>query len=208
MSCLAVSTHAPLAPARFDDDARLVAGMIADSPEAWRTFHARYGGLVARSIQGITRRFWRIATFEDAQDIAGVFYLSLVARDKKKLRSFDPARGYRLVSWLRVLVMNATYDYLRRAGREPRKEELALAEELPSDAPDPFARIARDQTVTAVSRELERFSARDRAFTKLHLVEGADASEVAARMRVSVKTVYSKKNKIVTRLSLALAGTD
>ena len=202
MSCLA------LTPPRFDDDATLVAGMIAGSREAWRTFHTRYGALVARSIYGVTRRFWRIATTEDAHDIAGVFYLSLVAKDKKKLRSFDPARGYRLASWLRVLVMNATYDYLRRVSREPFKEELEAAEDVPCGALDPFARVSRDETVSAVATELQRFSPRDRAFTKLHLVEGVGASDVAARMNVSVKTVYSKKNKIVSRLSAALADTD
>ncbi len=205
MSCLALT---PPQFGRTDDDAGLVAGMIAGSPEAWRTFHTRHGAFVTRSITSITRRFWRIATTEDARDIAGVFYLSLVAKDKKKLRSFDPARGYRLTSWLRVLVMNATYDYLRRVGREPLKEELAAAEDMPSEALDPFGRLVRDQTAAAVSRQLEHFSARDRAFTKLHLVEGVGASDVAARMRVSVKTVYSKKNKIVTRLSAALAETD
>jgi RNA polymerase sigma-70 factor (ECF subfamily) len=202
MSCLALS------PPHFDDDASLVAGMIADSQDAWRTFHARYGKTIAGSIYAITRRFWRIATIDDAHDIAGVFYLSLVARDKKKLRSFDPARGYRLVAWLRALVMNATYDYLRRMGREPPKEDLAVAEDMPSDALDAFGRLARDETFAAIAHQMKRFSARDRAFTKLHLVEGMGASDVAERMRVSVKTVYSKKNKIVTRLSAAMANSD
>jgi RNA polymerase sigma-70 factor, ECF subfamily len=202
MSCLALS------PTKFDDDAFLVTGMLDGSPEAWRVFHARFGGLVARTICGITRRFWRVATTDDAQDIAGVFYLSLFANDMRKLRSFDPSRGHRLAGWIRVLAMHATYDYLRHVGREPVKEELAAADDVPSEAVDACGRLVRNETVSAIARHLEGFSARDRAFAKLHLVEGASASAVATRMRVSIKTVYSKKNKIVTRLSAAMAKSD
>ncbi len=210
MSCLALPpTRSPalapsVAPRPFDDDAVLVAAMIGDSPAAWRAFHVRFGALVAHSIYRITRRFWRVATTEDAQDIAGAFYLSLVARDKRKLRSFDPSRGYRLASWIRVLAMNASYDHLRKIGREPMKEELAAAEDVPCDALDAPGQIQRIETLAAVTRELTGFTARDREFAKLHLVEGLDAPSVAAQMSVSVKTIYSKKNKIIMRLAAAL----
>lgn len=202
MSCLT------LTPPRYDDDARLVAGMIADCRDAWRTFHRRYGDVIQQSIQRITRRFWRIATVADAQDVFGAFYLSLVANDKRKLRSFDPARGYRLSSWIRVLATHSTYDWLRRVSREPAKEELEAAANVPCKSMDACQRLVRHEEVTALSRQLERFSPRDRAFVELHMRGDADAQTVASRMRISIKTVYSKKNKIVTRLSSALSPKD
>src|SRR5450432_2760775 len=116
---------------RLEDDARLVSGMISDSKTAWREFHSRYGRLVWQSIRKITRRFWRVATPADAEDVLGTFYLSLVAHDKRKLRSFDPQRGYRLSTWLRVVAMHSTYDFLRRIERDPAKEELSAAMDVP-----------------------------------------------------------------------------
>ena len=52
---------------------------------------------------------------------------------------------------------------------------------------------------------LADFSERDRRFVELYYGAGLLPEEVAAAMNISVKTVYSKKNKLRTKL-LALAG--
>jgi RNA polymerase sigma-70 factor (ECF subfamily) len=201
-------SHLALSPRRLDDDARLVAGMIADSKRAWGEFHARYGTLVWHCIRRITRRFWRVGSSVDAEDVLGTFYLSLLAHDKRKLRSFDPARGYQLSTWLRVVAMHSTYDFLRRIERDPPKEELSSAMEVPCRSPDAFGRIAGRQELSTVAGLLERFSKRDRTFARIHLFEDAAPSVVAKQMHVSVKTVYSKKNKILKRLNAALDALD
>jgi RNA polymerase sigma-70 factor (ECF subfamily) len=51
---------------------------------------------------------------------------------------------------------------------------------------------------------LEGFSPKDRLFVALYFDQGLDAEEVAQRMSISVKTVYSKKHKIRTRLERLL----
>jgi RNA polymerase sigma-70 factor (ECF subfamily) len=56
-----------------------------------------------------------------------------------------------------------------------------------------------------VSAFLASFSAKDRQFMLLYFGEGLRPEEVAVRMKISVKTVYSKKHKIQTKLE-ALIG--
>jgi RNA polymerase sigma-70 factor, ECF subfamily len=214
MSCLAlptprIDTTRAVAGAAHDglDDASLVSEMIADVPGAWRVFYQRYGRLVWRSLARVVRRFWSRTTSADLQDVQSAFYLSLLANDKRKLRAFDPTRGHPLATWIRALALNAAYDFARRLHREPTTEALSVAFDVPAGGPDPHTKMVLRERVGAVGRALSGFTERDRLFVELHLIEGLTPTRVAQEMGVSVKTVYSRKNKIVTRLrDLSVAG--
>jgi RNA polymerase sigma-70 factor (ECF subfamily) len=52
-----------------------------------------------------------------------------------------------------------------------------------------------------VVREL---SDKDREFFALYFDEGLDVEQIAAKMQVSVKTVYTKKHKIQSRIEACL----
>jgi RNA polymerase sigma-70 factor (ECF subfamily) len=189
----------------FEDDAALIAGLIANLPLAWRIFQARYDRLVHRCITKVTRRFASIVSQDDVREIYASFYLSLLSNDKHKLRTFDPARGNRFSSWIGLLAINAAYDHLRTLKREPHKEQLAEATDLVAELPDPFDMLAERQHAQIAQKTLEDFSDKDRAFAALYFGEGMDPTEIARRMNISVKTVYSKKHKIQSRLESVLA---
>jgi len=53
---------------------------------------------------------------------------------------------------------------------------------------------------------LEEFTPKDRKFVKLYFGEGLAPEQIAKRMGISVKTVYSKKHKIQARLEGLLAA--
>jgi RNA polymerase sigma-70 factor (ECF subfamily) len=55
-----------------------------------------------------------------------------------------------------------------------------------------------------VNEVVSSFSKKDRVFVRLYYVDGLSPEEVAERMAISVKTVYSKKHKIRCRLEKAL----
>ena len=173
----------------YEDDSVLIAGMIANLPRAWREFQRKYDRLIHRCITKVTRRFSSIVAQDDVREVYATLYLSLLANDKHKLRTFDPERGNRFSSWIGLLAINCAYDYLRSLKREPQKEQLAEASELVCDMPDDA---------------LEGFSEKDRAFAALYFGEGMDPTEIAVRMNISVKTVYSKKHKIQSRLETVL----
>jgi RNA polymerase sigma-70 factor (ECF subfamily) len=193
----------------LDDDDALVAAMIRNEPRAWRAFQRRFDRLIHRCITKVTRRFTSIVTQDDVRDIYATLYLSLVANDRHKLRTFDPTRGNRFSSWIGLLAINCAYDYLRAIKREPNKGTLAEADDLACDMPDPFEHAVEAERARAAAKMLDGFSAKDRHFAALYFGEGMDPLEIASRMNISVKTVYSKKHKIQTRLeSLTLKAAE
>jgi RNA polymerase sigma-70 factor, ECF subfamily len=209
------SVSAPLVPARrtaaFDrplarsadelrDEQRLLDGLLADRPEAWREFNARYAPLIYRCITRVTVRFSAVVGPDDVREIYAMLCLALLANDKHKLRSFEADRGNKLGSWIGLLAVHAAYDYLRSVRREPKRGSLAEAEDLSCELPDPFEVCVSRERAELVTEVLADFSAKDREFISLYYGEGLAPEDVAERMGISVKTVYSKKHKIRARL--------
>jgi RNA polymerase sigma-70 factor (ECF subfamily) len=190
-----------------DEDRRLVRALLDkdDDPAAWRAFQRRFDRLVLRCITKVTKRFATVSS-EDVREIYAQLYLSLVAHDRAKLRAFDPSRGSRLSSYVGMLAMHCAYDWLRSMRREPQRETLAEAADLTSDTPDPFELAVQQERAELAARVLEGFSERDRTFAALYFGEGMEPHEIARSMKISVKTVYSKKHKIKAKLEAIVAA--
>lgn len=195
-----------IAADRFETDDDLVTGMLASDAEAWRAFQHRYDRLILRCIAKVTRRFASLVSQDDVREIYATLYVSLLANDMHKLRSFNPERGSRFSSWIGLLAVNAAYDYLRTLKREPQKECISKAMDLACDLPDPFELTFEHERAAIAQRTLEDFSEKDRAFAVLYFGEGMEPRAIANKMNISVKTVYSKKHKILARLESVLTA--
>jgi len=188
-------------------DMELVAAMLANKPAAWREFQTKYERLIQRCILKVTRRFSSLVSPEDVREIHAQLLVSLLANEKHKLRSFDPGRGNKFSSWVGLLAINCAYDYLRALKREPNKTCISEASELQCDLPDPFDHASERQRAEIAQRLLAEFSEKDRVFAALYFGEGLEPAAIAEAMNISVKTVYSKKHKIQSRLEAVLAST-
>ena len=185
-------------------EVELLARMFTHEEAAWREFCRRYDRLIWRCISKVTTRFGNVLSPEDVREVYSNFLLALMANDMHKLRMFKPEKGNRLGTWIGLLAINAAWDYLRSVARQPAGDPLSIAEERPSVAPDPFEQVAQREDCTRVEKLLSAFSRRDRTFVTLYFVDGRSPEEVADEMGISVKTVYSKKHKIRTRLEKLL----
>jgi len=186
------------------DDAVLVGALLEDDPLAWRTFNTRFSRLILSTISRVTARFSAVVSPDDLREIYATFCVQLLANDKLKLRSFDPQRGNKLSTWLGLLASHTAYDFLRGARREPRRAALSEAEQLSSAAPDPCESALMRERAALVGRLLANFTDKDRAFIQMYFGEGLAPECVAERLKISVKTVYSKKHKIQARLQALL----
>jgi len=180
--------------------------MLRNDARAWREFQDRYDRLIHRCITKVTRRFPSMVSGDDVLEIQAQLYVSLLSNEMHKLRTFDPERGNRFSSWLGLLAIHCAYDHLRTLRREPNKASLTEATELACHLPDPFECVAERQRAVIAADMLDGFSEKDRAFASLYFDEELEPNEIAARMNISVKTVYSKKHKIQSRLESALSG--
>ena len=131
--------------------------------------------------------------------------MSLLRDDMRKLRMYNPQRGTKLGSWIGMISVNATYDFLRSAGRRPMLDRI-------DGAPDPHEECDRTPLDVLIEKErwshlnslLMDFSEKDRLFLDLYYAKGLDADVVAEQMDISLKTVYSKKHKIRAHLQRCL----
>lgn len=199
-----VQNAMPSDPSELESETTLLTGMIADEERAWRDFNDRYARLIYRCITRVTSRFSAVVGPDDVREIYAMLCVQLLANDKRKLRSFEPGRGNKLGSWIGMLAIHSAYDHLRSLRREPKRGNLSEAEGLSSELPDPHDVCVLRQQVGIVSEILADFSDKDREFITLYYGEGLEPEEIAERMTISVKTVYSKKHKIRSRLEALL----
>jgi RNA polymerase sigma-70 factor (ECF subfamily) len=187
-----------------EGEKQLLDGLIADDSQAWREFNTRYSRLIYRCITRVTARFSAVVGPDDIREIYAMLCLQLLANDKRKLRSFEPGRGNKLGSWIGMLAIHSAYDYLRGLKREPKRGTLSEAEALSAETPDPYEVFLMRERAGIVGVLLQSFSDKDREFIKLYYGEGLEPEQIADAMQISVKTVYSKKHKIRSRLQALL----
>lgn len=192
-------------PSTWTDDELHVRMLLRDA-FAWREFQRRFDRLIFRCIHRVVRRSARPMGSEDVREIHATFLLELMSRDMHRLRSFCPERGSQLGSWVGMLATNTARDYLRAMGRQPSHMELVEAEHVSSPERLPSEWVTDRQRLAEIHEVVESFSSRDRDFVRLSFLDELEPEEIAERMQISVKTVYSKKHKIQQRLVRALGG--
>jgi RNA polymerase sigma-70 factor (ECF subfamily) len=184
------------------EDAALVRDMVAGCPRAWRAFSARYDRLIYRCIHQVTARCARSLSGDDIAEIYATLQVQLCGN---KLRCFDAARGRRLSSWIGLLAVNCALDHLRALRAQPRGASLDECEDIGTEALQPDELLDLKERAHLASEILRDFSVKDREFVALYFGEGLGVEQIAQRMSISVKTVYTKKHKIQSRIEARLS---
>ena len=188
-------------------DRQLLRRVLRAEEVAWSELVRRYRSLVFRCITKVTCKYAPMLSNADIDEVYAEVLVSLLRDDIRKLRMYNPNRGTKLGSWIGMISVNATYDFLRSAGRRPMLDRI-------DGTPDPHEDCDRTPLDTLIEKErwhhlnglLTDFSDKDRTFLELYYARGLDASIVAERMSISLKTVYSKKHKIRAHLRRCLEG--
>lgn len=190
------------------NDAQFVRELLDAEPDAWTQLHQRYGRLMYSAIHRVRTRFPGLISTDDVQEIYGALSLQLLADNKRRLRSYDPARATRLTSWLSLLATHCAYDFLRARRRQPVSrsvnDEGSVLDAIRCEAPDPLRICVARQRAAHVAELVESLSERDQEFVALYFVEGLSPEKTAQRLGVRVGTVYSKKHKIRARMEQLL----
>lgn len=189
----------------FAEEQTLIDALLVDDNSAWREFNRRYSRLLLSCITRVTARFG-YSSQDDVQEIYATLCLQLLSNDKRKLRSFEAHRGTRLGTWLGPLATHTAYDFLRSVRRAPKHDDLESAANVRAATPDPAEMTLLREQAQLLARALAELSEKDRDFVELFYGQGLPAEEVAARMGINIKTVYTKKHKLQARLA-SLLGT-
>jgi RNA polymerase sigma-70 factor (ECF subfamily) len=176
-------------------DRELITRLLRGEAGSWREFQVRFDRLVRRQVERVCRGFARALGSDEMEEIRAEFYLSLVDREMRKLRLFDPTRGLKLSSWVALLAGNAARDFLRAHRRRPATLS-ATGEVDRVDDRDLFEETANRERCARALDALRSFPAQDQRLLLMLHVEEASVDEIAGACGGSEKTVYTRAHRI------------
>jgi RNA polymerase sigma-70 factor (ECF subfamily) len=188
-------------------DGELLSAVLAHDEQAWRELVRRFRGLIYRCIGRVLAKYESTLTSEDIDEVFSEVCFNLVRDEMKKLRAYDPGRGTKLSSWIGLLSINTAYDHLRGVARRPLLDRIEGCPDREDGRPDALDIVLERERSAHLCRLASDLSAKDRRFVDLYFNRGLPPEQVARDLEISIKTVYSKKNKIRNRL-LSLAQND
>ncbi len=189
------------------EDMDLLQVVLTGDELAWRELLRRFRGLIFSCITKVLCRYESVISSEAVNEVFSDVCLNLLRNDMKKLRAYDPNKGSKLGSWIGLITVHSTYDHLRVTARQPVLDRLDGALDRQDHSPSPLDDLLDKERWDIVGELSQGFSRTDRRFMDLYYGHGMSPAEVARRMNISVKTVYSKKHKIRNRL-VELARTQ
>jgi len=196
----------PVASPRDWSDQELLHRTLRQEAVAWSEFVRRYRALIFRCVTKVIGRYDAVCSSTDADEIFSEVMVGILRDDMRKLRLYDPRRGTKLSSWIGMIATNTAYDFLRGTARRPMLDRLEGAVDISDDSTvDPLGEVLAKERRSHLNTLLSDYSDKDRAFVALYYAQGLEAEEVAEEMAISVKTVYSKKHKLLARLQNTLA---
>ena len=182
----------------------LVQAVLAREPAAWPTFFARYERLVISCVRKVMIRWGAAFNEEDLEDLVSATALNIVKDDYKKLRAFDPKRGYKLSSWIGLIATNSAHDSLRRRAPTEVWSAVALDDTAPValESEDALAsdRLEALDEARELNAAIAELSPAERLFVSYYYMQELDPEVIARLMSISINTVYSRKNKIREKL--------
>ncbi len=183
-------------------DLALVRDILARKPGAWERFYEKYYRLMLSCIRKVYAKHGVLLDEDEQEDLLATVCFNFLRNDFHKLRVYDPERGHRLSSWVGLISTNTAYDALRRRGPDlsslddPDHSLPPLTTSLPS----PLEEVEKEERIDVLQRAISLLTASERRFVQLYYVDKLDPAEVARRLDISVNTVYSRKNKIKSKL--------
>lgn len=181
-------------------DVELRDAVLRREEGAWLELMRRFRSVIFGCIHKTLYKFNAVVSNEAADEIFSEVCIHLLRDDMKKLRLYNPERGCKLSSWMGMISLNCAYDYLRACARMPMLDALEGHCNVTDAAPSPLEFILSQERSLLLHRLARGLSSRDRRFLDLYFHRELPPTEIARTMRISVKTVYSKRNKIQRRL--------
>ncbi len=176
-------------------DAELMARAGEGDRAAWKALYVRHRDRVFR----MALRF--LAEEPAARDVTQEVFLSVFAH----ARAYRPRGSF--LSYLRCVTVNRCIN-ARASAHETRRvvSADAVLREVADRAPDPEARLERDETAAMVRAAIAALPARQRMAVVLSRFEGLSYQEIAEALECSISSVESLLFRARQALARSLSG--
>ena len=191
------------------DESRLLRGCLEGRREAWDELVDRYSPYIYFLVHATLRKHVRRGDEDTVEELHNSVFLALLEDDMRRLRAYRGDNGCSLRSWLRVITIHKTIDHLKAQRHMTSLDAedadgLRLLDSIASDEPSAEDWMERQQEPDAaevIGAAVEELSPTDRALYDLFFVEGLDAPTVSERLGISVGAVYTRKCRMIDRMS-------
>lgn len=143
---------------------RCVLGEVA----AWEQLHKQCNGNLLRIVGLISRMAGGDADL--AEEITARVWYALVAGDGERLSRYDPARGARLITYLRAIALDEVRRHFR-SERRRRNREFEFSRQRPQ-----HYSTESDQVDVTLNEFLETLSSSEREFCREYLLDTTDSN--------------------------------
>ncbi len=193
---------------RNPEDSDLLRECLGGSRDAWHRFVERFSKLIYHSINKTLQSYACNLQQEDIEDIFNGIFLSIIENNYKKLRQFEGKKGCTLSSWIRLITIRHTIDFLRGQKEyvsiDSETDFRPMVETIKDNNPSVEYYLQLSQTEMMLKKSIEALPSPDRLFMELYYGKELPPEEIAVIMNVSVGTIYSKKNRIREKLEKSL----
>ncbi len=189
----------------LDSGKELLRACCAAEPGAWDRFLDQYGKLIYYSIhRTCSLKNYKPAP-EELEDLFNDVIIHFIKDDCKKLRLYRGYEGATAATWIRTITVRFIIDYLRQKARRIKlvditSEEMALEVSHRNPVTMPDEDFEENEKNAAMAEAIEELCENDRYFMELYYGRELGPEEVSQILGISVKTVYSRVNRIKNKL--------
>lgn len=184
-----------------------------DDGTAWEIFVRKYSKLIWSSIHktfcSYTFHYCK-EDIEDIEDIYSFVFLSLIEDDFRRLRQFRNENACSLSTWLTVITVRMTIDYMRKDKKhffiESGGEERDVLELIPDRKNCAEKILEEKQTGESLKKSIDALLPQDKIIYDMLYNRGISYEETAKMLGMSVESVYTRKHRIIARIKKNIEG--
>lgn len=194
------------------DDLEFVQKCVQGDRQSWKEFVDKYSRLIYNYIHSVSRIKGSPLTQENINDIFQEIFLSLVANNFRKLKSFKAKNGCSLASWLRQVSINAAIDCMRKIKPaiisldEENDSDTGIKDTLADRAPLVTSQLLQEEKLVHLKDCVEKLDTRDKYFLELYINKGVSLEELRQILKVSRGSVDMRKSRIIDKLRDCFKG--
>lgn len=188
------------------NDLEFVRRCIEKDSVAWDEFLHKYSKLIYNYIHSTLKIKGKDIPPDSIEDLYQDIIFSLIKDNHKKLKTFKAKNGCSLATWIRIVVVNFTIDYLRRAKPlvsidEDLGDDSSLKDTLQDSSFLKFEQeIAEEERKRHLSECIEELDVDDKYFLAFYIGRQVPLGELKSILGISQSAVDMRKSRLTQRL--------
>ena len=189
-------------------DKELLKSCIEGKEWAWEIFEEKYVRLIHYYITQTAKIHNIYLKQEDMEDCYQSIILAIIKDDCRRLRTFRGEHGCTLASWLRIIAVRLTQNFLqsltRRQSRDISTDEISFLDKIATNESDNKTfedEYIKKETWDIIVDVIEnKLTAREKLFSNLFWLDGLSFEEIAKIMNLTINNLYLIRHRVQKKI--------